>query len=241
MISALMARTLPLLRSSDGTPDLTVLRGAGERALGADCLAVSVLGSAGERELCWCSDDLARTFDDLEFTLGEGPGHDVVTSGMSVLVPDLARIHADRWPGLTVELGPLPVRALFCFPLAVGAIQVGALTTLRRTRGPLTGAQADDAFVLASALTSLFLDCPDCPDDGTRTPTGPALLRAVVHQATGMVSVQLEVPLPVALVRLRAYAFASGRPIADVSRDILDRVVRLGDNGRELPAGGEKE
>ncbi|GGV51101.1 hypothetical protein GCM10010495_80930 [Kitasatospora herbaricolor] len=233
-----MARTLPLLRSSDGTPDLTVLRGAGERALGVDCLAVSVLDSVGQRELLWCSGDLARTFDDLEFTLGEGPGYDAITSGMSVLVPDVARISADRWPGLTVELGPLPVRAIFCFPLAVGAIQVGSLTTLRRTRGPLTGAQADDAFVLASALTSLFLDGPD---DDTKAPTGPALLRAVVHQATGMVSVQLEVPLPVALVRLRAYAYASGRPIADVSRDILDRVVRLGDNGRELPTGGEKD
>ncbi|GHH82014.1 GAF domain-containing protein [Kitasatospora indigofera] len=238
MISALMARTLPLLRSSDGTPDLTVLRGAGERALGVDCLAVSVLDSAGERELLWCSDDVARTFDDVEFTLGEGPGHDVVTSGMSVLVPDVALIDTDRWPGLTVELGPLPVRAIFCFPLAVGAIQVGALTTLRRTRGPLTGAQADDAFVLASALTALFLDGPD---DDPRTPTVPALLRAAVHQATGMVSVQLEVPLSVALVRLRAYAYASGRPIADVSRDILDRVLRLGDNGRELPTGGEED
>jgi hypothetical protein len=50
---------------------------------------------------------------------------------------------------------------------------------------------------------------------------------AVVHQATGMASAQLEVPLAEASVRLRAHAFATGIPLTDVARDIVARRLRL--------------
>jgi hypothetical protein len=45
---------------------------------------------------------------------------------------------------------------------------------------------------------------------------------AEVYQATGMVSVQAEVSMAEALVRLRARAYASERPILEVARDVLD-------------------
>ncbi|MDJ0340384.1 ANTAR domain-containing protein [Streptomyces sp. H10-C2] len=44
------------------------------------------------------------------------------------------------------------------------------------------------------------------------------LHRAEVHQAAGILSVRLDVPLPEALVRLRAHAYTSDRPILDVAR-----------------------
>jgi len=45
----------------------------------------------------------------------------------------------------------------------------------------------------------------------------------VVHQASGMVSVQAGVPVDDALVILRAHAFARGRTIGSVASDVVGR------------------
>ncbi|MEV4614956.1 GAF and ANTAR domain-containing protein [Kitasatospora sp. NPDC049258] len=238
MISSPMARALLLLKSGGRTPDLAGSCEAAARALGVDALAVALLTGTGRSETLWCSDDTAHRFDDLQFTLGEGPGHDAARTGRSVLVPDLTRLRVDRWPALATEVPALPVRAVFCLPLGIGAINVGVLTAVRRTPGPLTGPQTDDALVLASALTARYLGGPDTWLAASDTEFSPALLRAVVHQATGMLSVQLSVPLPQALLRLRAHAYSTGRPIGDISRDVVDRRLHLDDNDRGDPPGG---
>ena len=51
--------------------------------------------------------------------------------------------------------------------------------------------------------------------------------QAQVHQDCGMISVQLDVSMAEASVRLRAYADAEGRVIADVARDVVGRDLRL--------------
>jgi AmiR/NasT family two-component response regulator len=47
--------------------------------------------------------------------------------------------------------------------------------------------------------------------------------RAEIHQATGMVVAQLEISATDAFARLRAYAFAEQRQLADVARDVVAR------------------
>ena len=54
-----------------------------------------------------------------------------------------------------------------------------------------------------------------------------ALSRAEVSQATGMLVAQLDVGQAVALVRLRAHAYATGAPVTAVARDILDHRLFL--------------
>ena len=49
-----------------------------------------------------------------------------------------------------------------------------------------------------------------------------------------MVSVQLQVPVAEALVRIRAHAFADGRPLGAVAADIVARRLRLTDDRDEL-------
>jgi hypothetical protein len=44
---------------------------------------------------------------------------------------------------------------------------------------------------------------------------------AVVDQAAGMLSVQLEVPVAVALVWLRCFAFIHGQFVAEVAADVV--------------------
>ena len=51
--------------------------------------------------------------------------------------------------------------------------------------------------------------------------------RLVVHQAAGMISIQADVPVEVALERLQAYAAARGRLVADVAADVVARRLRF--------------
>ncbi len=49
----------------------------------------------------------------------------------------------------------------------------------------------------------------------------PDTLRASVHQASWMLSARFDIDVDEALLRLRAYAFATDSPITDVARDLL--------------------
>jgi hypothetical protein len=59
---------------------------------------------------------------------------------------------------------------------------------------------------------------PD-PDDATD--------RSEIHQAQGMVMVQLGTDLATAMVRLRAHAYGGGRRLGEVARDIVSGRLRL--------------
>ena len=49
----------------------------------------------------------------------------------------------------------------------------------------------------------------------------------IVHNAAGMVSVQLDVPVTEALVRLRAHAFAENQLLRDVAADVVEHRFRF--------------
>jgi AmiR/NasT family two-component response regulator len=60
--------------------------------------------------------------------------------------------------------------------------------------------------------------------------------RAQIHQASGMISVQLHVPVAEALMRIRAHAFSTSQPVSVVAADIVGRRLRLADD-RNQPHG----
>jgi AmiR/NasT family two-component response regulator len=55
----------------------------------------------------------------------------------------------------------------------------------------------------------------------------PTAHRAQVHQATGMMLVQLGVGADAAFARLRAYAYAHDRRLGVVARDVVERRLRF--------------
>ncbi|MER7577797.1 ANTAR domain-containing protein [Streptomyces sp. NPDC126514] len=207
--------------------------------LGVDGLAVSIMDQNQVSEVLWYSGDLSSTFEDLQFTVGQGPGPDAALTGEIVLVGDLEATPLERWSALVSEVSALsPVRAVFAFPLGIGAVRLGVLTAVRRTPGLLSEQQADDAVVLAASLTARFLNgsAPHSPDAALLPPMD-GLHSAVAHQATGMLSVQLSLPLPQAMMRLRAHAYTTGRPLTEVAQAIVARRLRLDDNrdGQSFP------
>jgi hypothetical protein len=96
----------------------------------------------------------------------------------------------------------------------------------------LSPTELTDALAFADAATVLLLKL-QAEETGTDLPLdlAPAVeARAEVHQASGMVSVHAGVTLAVALVMVRARAYADQRPIAEVARDILRGFIRLGED-----------
>jgi hypothetical protein len=245
VISDGMAEVLRSLRLSgvNGAAQASV------RALGAEGVALTLLvGVDRLPEPLWCHPELSARFEELQFTLGEGPGPDALRTGSPVLVPDLARVRPERWPALLPAARELGVHGVCCFPLGIGAIRIGVLTVLCDPDRLPDEQQYADAAALASALTVACLDGeePDgrhngIPRPGMAVPPASSLHRAAVHQATGMVSVQLSVSMEVALLRLRAHAYASERTLGDVAQDVVARRIRFDDDksGPYSPDGGE--
>lgn len=186
--------------------------------------------------LSWSHGVVGVELEDLQFTLGEGPGPDAAAAGAPVLVPDLA-CGAARWPMLVPAAVALGVRAVFAVPLRIGAVGVGTLVAHRSATGPLGEDRLADALVLADAVSVLMAhqrySSVGLPSPGAdrRTPRGvqPGTYRPGVHQAADMISVRLGVSRAEALVRLRGYAFASERPVGEVAARLVARTLTLDD------------
>ena len=124
------------------------------------------------------------------------------------------------------------VRSVFAFPLRTGAASIGVLDVFRPGPGRMTQEDVAQSLTFAEIARVAMLDGQDNATDGA-VPDGfdeaPGY-RAEVFQAQGMVMVQLGVSLAEALLRIRAYAYAEGRPLADVARDIVARTLRFGED-----------
>lgn len=199
------------------------------QATGADSAAVTLTLSATPRETVYASDPVASQLEELTLTLGEGPSVDAGTGG-PVLVADLtAPDSLARWPVFAPAATQDGVRAVFALPLQVGAIRLGVLDLYRTRPGDLDREQLSNALLLADTACALLLDAThhDHAHLNGHRPEHAGLQHPEVHQATGMITVQLGVNAAVALVRLRAHAYANDRRLRDVAADIVARRLRF--------------
>jgi len=185
----------------------------------------------------WCSpDEVSGLMEEAQYTLGEGPCIDAHNLECPIIEPDLANPEKARWPVFSPVLLNAGARAVFGFPLRIGAVHLGALGLYRDTEGMLTNEQHADALVVADVATRavLALQANASPSEiATEIETG-ANLRFVVHQASGMVAIQLGVSLIEALIRLRASAFVNDPPIAEIAEDIVARRLRFRPDAGEV-------
>jgi ANTAR domain/GAF domain len=197
---------------------------------GVDHAAVAVTLSASPRETLYASGRVAAEVEELTLTFGEGPGVDAFTSGPA-LVADLNTPDClARWPVFAPAAIHAGVRAVFALPLRVGGIRLGVLDLYRARPGELHRGELADALVLADTACALLLDAAPQRDRPRLNGGGPERAGSPhpeVHQATGMITVQLGVSMAVALVRLRAYAYAHDRRLRDVARDVVARRLRF--------------
>lgn len=171
----------------------------------------------------------ARTVTGRQMELGEGPCLDAYASGIPVLLPDLTAEGANRWPTFAAAAVAAGVHAEFSLPLTVGPNGIGTLDLCRDRPGMLTGEHLADALVAADIARDAVLYqqyAPGIPDLAELLDT-VGTDRTVIHQATGMIAAQLDDTIANALARLRAAAFASGRPMYEIAQDVVERLVRF--------------
>jgi hypothetical protein len=185
-------------------------------------------GDTPRGSLC-ASDEVSKLIEELQFTLGEGPCVDAYQQDRVVAEPDLAGPAAHRGAAFTPPVVRAGARAVFGFPLRVGTVRLGALNLYRDRPGPLTGEQHADALVMADVSARWVLDAQaGAPADviAAQLELG-ADFHFTVHNAAGIVSVQEQISITEALIRLRARAFGSDRPLNDVADDVIARRIRL--------------
>lgn len=172
---------------------------------------------------------VSALIEQLQYSLGEGPCVDAYNQDRPVLEPDLGAPATPRWPAFSRPALDAGVRAVFGFPLQVGAVRLGALNLYCDAPGALTDDQHADALLLASIVAqALLLVQADAPAGSVAAELeANADFQYVVHQASGMVAAQLGVSVGQALVRLRAHAFGNNRTLTDVARDVVARRLRF--------------
>ena len=201
------------------TTDVIGVTGAGAMLMSRDVTQGSLCSTNAVSEL----------IEELQYTLGEGPCVDAYHEDRVVLEPDLADPRTPRWFAFTPKAVEAGARAVFGFPLRVGAVRLGALNLYQDRPGPLSDDQHADALVMADVLAAWVLDMqahapPGALAEELQSDTD---FYAVVHNATGVVSVQLGVSVTEAMIRLRAYAFAHERLLRDVAQDVVARRLRV--------------
>jgi hypothetical protein len=217
------------------TGDLTKLCHVLVRELPASGAGVSLISDDGDSGALAVAGAAAAVLEDLQFSLGEGPCLAVHSSRRPLLIPDHDASDGHRWPAYTPAARSHGLRAVFAFPLQVGAARLGALDIYRDVPGPLSEPALRAGFLYAEVAVRILLAAQDgTPDRTTATVDDALSYRMHVYQAQGMVLVDLGVTLSEAMARLRAYAFATGRSLTGVARDVVaGRVVLARDRHDE--------
>lgn len=225
------ARTLRLATAMDAVNSSDPVSGLAHACV--DLLEVSgvsvMVMTEGTPSLLSASDRIAARLEDLQIVLGEGPGVDAHGTGRPAGEPNLPRPRHERWIAFAPSACAAGARAVFSFPLRIGAVRVGALTVYNDTTGNLSDQQHMDAIAVAGLATTAILAIQAESTEGLLSPHLEMLAanNAGVHQASGMVSVQLGVSVGEALTRIRATAFSLERSLSDVAGEIVARRMRL--------------
>lgn len=195
--------------------------------------SITVFRHPGAQSTICASDEVSAALDQLQFDLGEGPRWETARTGLasgSLNVPVDAH---PEWPVFGAAAAKLGVGALFSFPIHMGTQLFGVADLYRDRPGPL-----DDEATLRAKKVSRQVAAP-AAQFARRSASSPeepageaAALRREVHQATGMILMQLETDATSALAALRAYAFAHGRSVDEVARDVVARRIDFAQDGR---------
>ncbi|MGY2062024.1 ANTAR domain-containing protein, partial [Nocardia gipuzkoensis] len=194
-------------------------------------------------EMLGASDATAVGWAQAQVAAGEGPGPQAYSIDRPVLVPDFgAALAGGRWPLLAASGLGERTGGVFAFPLHRGAIKVGTLDLYTDTPITLSGTGFATAVQIADLLTVVLLAAahpatPGSPDGrGLSSDNGSgfgswwevAVSTREIHQATGMVAVQLGVDIATAHARLVATALTGCYPIAEFAAEIVARRIRFG-------------
>ena len=230
LVSTENAKRFRALLSGDGDHlplSLATMCRACVKLLPVSGAAISLMAPAHSESVASAFDGRARVLHDLEFTLGEGPALDAHAEGTPILVDDVNSL-GRRWPQFSKAVVAMGVQAVFALPLQTSAAGLGVLVLYRDQTGALVENELANALEIADLVTQLVLAMQsEAAEESVAWALEVSDQRAVVHQATGMIAVQIDSDVDEALVRLRAHAFAADQPIHEVAEDVVKGQLRF--------------
>lgn len=184
--------------------------------LPVDGASVSALGTVLGTETLSATDEQAARIDEVQFDLGEGPCWDAWRSAIPVI--EQAVRSSTRWPAFVAAIRSEPVTSLYAFPVSVGTLRFGAVDLYSQERLEMKPAELRQATLMADVVgRRLLQDALDAAADDTDDNPHS---RRVIHQATGMVLAQLDLPPEEAQLIIQGHAFATSRSMMGVAQDI---------------------
>jgi hypothetical protein len=184
--------------------------------LGGDGAALTVSYTRPGRITLCVTDDVAARLEDLQDVLGEGPGPTAYDT-QDITVADL-RTRQGRWPLFVDAAREIAgAEVLYAVPVRATGAVIGVLSV--HHSGRVLPDRAHAQF-LADAIGAALVK--DIPQDSDLT-AGPWSSRSAIHQATGMVVVQLRISPDDAMALLRAHAFSHDTTLAEVASQIISR------------------
>ena len=192
------------------------------------CVAVTVavVGPDSVPDVVATSGVLDATLDPLLTDLDDGPTALAAQTSEPVSAADLA-VEYDTWPVFVDGAIERQVGAIVAFPIATRGASLATMTLYRAFTGPLNSAEGAEAEALTDAVTQVLL-FRELVEPGSG-PNGQLRSRRwiQVQQAVGMVSVQIGVSPADALATLRAHAYATEQPLAQLARSVVERTFRF--------------
>lgn len=221
---------LALLSSVGERPDdrdvLTEVCRACVPELGVDGAGLTMIVGGQPQGTLGASDGRFAAVEELQFTAGEGPCVDAHASG--TMVGEAALASTSRWSGFAPGAVQRGVEAVYAFPLQVGRARLGALDLYRFEPGRLSPHAYGEAQGVAERITNgLVTLLADAAPGTVPTAMTGSTDGAVVHQAAGMVSVQMDVSVADALVALRARAYVTGSRVSEIAARVVERHLRF--------------
>jgi hypothetical protein len=197
---------------------------------GVGGVAVTFASAHAGLELVHATNELTERVAELEFTLGQGPATDTMSSGHATAVDDLtSRVSGHRWPLYAPEAADAGVRAVQAYPILLEQLSLGCVGFFSDGPTHFSTDQHRQALALTELIGLALVHPSSGPGIGSR-------LRMSVHQAAGMVMVQTGCSIGDALVLLRATAFTEDVKLTDLAADVVDgrrRFGKVGTNVRE--------
>ncbi|MGW1343491.1 ANTAR domain-containing protein [Kribbella sp. NPDC002412] len=219
-----MAR-LRALAAANSKPEGLALRMAQacQEFLGVDGVAITIENTSPRRTTLCATDAVAARLEDLQEVTGEGPSRDAYRLNEPIT---LTLADDRRWPVFSAAafeaVGRLTTLSLPMRPEGQpwGAISMYVAADREPAESPGTAQVVVDTIgaVLLRAPADAVVAGGDLSDD-----------RTTVNQATGMVIVQADLPHADALAILRARAYATDQPLAEVAAQVVSRRLTFKD------------
>jgi hypothetical protein len=215
------------LMARRGAPisEAVTLCGVAAKYIGVTGAGIAIQPSGGHIATLCTSDGLAKELMEIEQTVGEGPCVQACSSERAVAASDLFGSPGPTWVTYAPLAHAAGARAVFGYPVRIGAIRLGALSLYTDQIGSLSEVQSSDAYLMSSVVGRAVLAMQGGSGSGAIVDElrREGTFDFTVHEAAGMVAAQGRIPVGDALVRLRAHAYATDTTASSLARRVLAR------------------